>query len=237
MVRRTRSFIKDNYALTDDTNGRKYLLFPDNTRSYFPDRQPKKVEFEFDVIGHNDQYAKLYSEEVVNTINSLNLPRYGLGKYIDKKKEAEAGNKEKQIISNLFRAGKRLMGFCRTNLFKRLESSGYSFLLSVTRHILRNYLFVYALENNLPIPIGQQESNLLDEFLDDNDLDNNLDPENELKNIEIFKLVTDKEVFLKNAATLYNVCSYNNKSNFDWIDSEHFLPKLKEELICRTLSY
>ena len=42
------------------------------------------------------------------------------------------------------RAGKRLIGFCRTNLFKRLESSGQSFLLSVRRHILRNYVYVHA---------------------------------------------------------------------------------------------
>ncbi len=29
LVRRTRSFIKDNYAETDPENGRKYLTFPD----------------------------------------------------------------------------------------------------------------------------------------------------------------------------------------------------------------
>ena len=29
------------------------------------------------------------------------------------------------------------MGFCRTNLFKRLESSGHAFLLSVERHVLQ----------------------------------------------------------------------------------------------------
>ena len=35
MVRRTRSFIKDNYADTDET-GRKYLEFSDGRHSYFP---------------------------------------------------------------------------------------------------------------------------------------------------------------------------------------------------------
>ena len=30
------------------------------------------------------------------------------------------------------------MGFCRTNLFKRLESSGAAFIQSIERHILRN---------------------------------------------------------------------------------------------------
>ena len=41
----------------------------------------------------------------------------------------------------LSRTGRRLKGFCRTNLFKRLESSAHAFLLSVHRHVLgeRNF--------------------------------------------------------------------------------------------------
>ena len=38
LVRRTRTFIKDNFALTDESNGRKYLQFPDGSKStYLPD--------------------------------------------------------------------------------------------------------------------------------------------------------------------------------------------------------
>jgi len=44
LVRRTRSFIQNNYAKTDDT-GRKYLTFEDGRRSYFPKRAPKTVKF------------------------------------------------------------------------------------------------------------------------------------------------------------------------------------------------
>jgi hypothetical protein len=58
---------------------------------------------------------------------------------------------KERIIANLSRAGKRLMGFCRTNLFKRLESSGFSFLISLARHVLRNEVFVYAIENGFAI--------------------------------------------------------------------------------------
>ncbi len=54
------------------------------------------------------------------------------------------------------------MGFCRTNLFKRLESGGYAFLQSLDRHILRNYIFLHAMANNLPLPIGSQDPALLD---------------------------------------------------------------------------
>ncbi len=42
LVRRTRSFIKNNYAKMDN-NGKPYLLFPDGNRQYFPDRIPKRV--------------------------------------------------------------------------------------------------------------------------------------------------------------------------------------------------
>jgi hypothetical protein len=136
LVRRTRSFIQDNYAATDPTNGRKYLTFEDGTRSYFPARVPKTIRFEID-----DQYARLFTDDVVNTINHLELPRYGLGNYVAPSPHTPPTSAEAKVLDDLSRAGKRLMGFCRTNLFKRLESGGHAFLLSVKRHILRNLSF------------------------------------------------------------------------------------------------
>ncbi len=144
------------------SGGRKYLEFPDGRRGYFPIRQPKTVKFS---LGDNDPYAALYSENVVKLLNSLNLPRYGLGNYTVSAKSAQ--NKsltaaEILQLKGLSRAGKRLMGFCRTNLFKRLESGGVAFLQSLDRHILRNYIFLYAIAQDLPLPIGSQEAALLD---------------------------------------------------------------------------
>ena len=76
LVRRTRSFIQENYAETDPENGRKYLTFEDGSRSYFPVRVPKTVKFKIDDSDPNDQYAKLYASDVDYIINSLRLPRY-----------------------------------------------------------------------------------------------------------------------------------------------------------------
>jgi hypothetical protein len=104
-------------------------------------------------------------------LNDLSLPRYGLGNYLTKQAEKIATPEEKKQMDNLSRAGKRLMGFCRTNLFKRLESSGQSFLLSVDRHILRNYVYIYAIDNGLPLPIGIQNAELLDVGANDEDSD------------------------------------------------------------------
>lgn len=61
MVRRTRSFIQENYAATDPADGRKFLTFEDGTRSYFPDRTPKTVKFRVNEKDASDQYARLYA--------------------------------------------------------------------------------------------------------------------------------------------------------------------------------
>lgn len=169
MVRRTRSFIRDNYALLDPADGRKYLKFADGNRAYFPDRMPRRVDFALDAHDPADQYARLYADDVVDTINDLNLPRYGLGNYVSKKPKQPPNRREKQVLDDLSRGGRRLMGFSRTNLFKRLESSGYAFLLSVERHILRNYIFIHALENDQELPIGTQGVEMLDSRFEDED--------------------------------------------------------------------
>jgi superfamily II DNA or RNA helicase len=222
MVRRTRSFIKNNYAEIDPTNNRRFLTFANGSRSYFPDRIPKKVEYDFNPNDETDQYAKLYSSKVVDIINDLCLPRYGLGNFINEKPSVKPSKEEIIILDNLSRAGKRLMGFCRTNLFKRLESSGYSFLLSISRHILRNYIFIYAIENDLPFPIGKQISGFLDEFIEDMDTDEDGDK---------IGLILTKKGYLEKAEEVYNLFETPKfKKQFDWIKSQFFQNKLKKIL-------
>lgn len=227
LVRRTRSFIKAYYTQTDETNNRKFLTFADGSRSYFPDRLPKKVEYHFDANDPSDQYAKLYADDVVQIINHLNLPRYGLGQdqYINQKPLVKPTKEELVIMGNLGRAGARLKGFARTNLFKRLESSGYSFLLSISRHILRNYIFIYAIENKLPFPIGKQDANMLDDFLEDEDI------ENTVKEIEKINLMLNEESYYNQAQKIYDLFSSTYKNRFDWISSQLFSCKLKDILI------
>ena len=171
LVRRTRSFIQDNYADTDPDTGRKYLTYEDGDKSYFPTRVPKTIKFAIDESDPNDQYARLYSPGVVETINKLELPRYGLGldKYVADYDVSAPTQAEERQIQNLSRGGRRLMGFCRTNLFKRLESSGAAFQLSVERHLLRNYVFLHAIRNGLPLPIGTQDAEMLDSRFTDED--------------------------------------------------------------------
>ncbi|GAK58307.1 hypothetical protein U27_05281 [Candidatus Vecturithrix granuli] len=224
LVRRTRSFVKNNYAEPKTGAGRKYLTFSDGIKSYFPDRLPKKVEYPFDAQDQKDQYARLYAETVVEMINGLELPRYGLGNYINPQPTVQPNGAEKVIIANLSRAGKRLMGFCRTNLFKRLESSGYAFLLSLARHILRNFVFVYAMQNRLPFPIGQNLIANLDDFIEDNDTDGDGDDNR-------IAFMRREEEYLAQAEQVYTLFTAQYKNKFAWIRSELFAPELKHALL------
>lgn len=225
LVRRTRSFVKNHYALTDKTNGRQYLEFPDGSKSYFPDRVPKAVQYPYNPEDSEDQYARLYSPAVVSIIAGLNLARYGLGNYLNDNAENKATEAEKTIIQNLSRAGRRLKGFARTNLFKRLESSGWAFLLSVSRQVMRNYTFIYAIENKEKLPVGQQEANMLDYFLEDKE------PDGESKPDITMNLLLDEKQYLNKAASVFKVLkAEKNQKKFDWIKSDLFEKKLKDEL-------
>lgn len=222
MVRRTRTFIKANYAEFDILKKRHFLRFLDGSVSYFPDRTPKKVEYSFDESDPTDQYVRLYSDDVVKQINSLHVARYGLGNYIDKKKQAEASSDEARILSNLSKAGKRLMGFCRTNLFKRLESSGFSFLISLSRHAVRNYTFLHAIDNRLEFPIGPHESADADEFYAESE-----DP----ALVGIMQISNDAAKLKALALKQYEECtSDSNKDKYDWIASGLFTDALKKHL-------
>lgn len=228
LVRRTRSFIKNNYAQYDSRNARKYLQFSNGKRSYFTTRKAKKVVYDFNAQDKDDQYAKLYAEQVVEAINDLSLPRYGLKSYLKKLPSVAATAEEIKIQSNLSRAGKRLMGFCRTNLFKRLESSGQAFLLSVSRHLLRNYIFIHALTNKLPIPIGSQEAQWLDSFSFSGEADVETVAKEQDENNSSFLLT--QEAYLQKAAQLYQLLSTKYKKRFQWIRSNFFTRTLKKNL-------
>jgi hypothetical protein len=233
MLRRTRSFIKNNYTKTDET-GRKYLEFANGKRSYFPDRIPKTAKFAVSNFGTDDQdpYSRLYSDRVVDVINELNLPRYGLGNYVIESAfqgKKEKGKKkalamdlsqlEQKILDNLSHAGRRLMGFCRTNLFKRLESSGFAFLQSLDRHILRNHVFLHAIANGLEIPIGTQGAELLDTRNTDEDSDSVLSTEFDLEleddassDVEEESKINEKNYLFSLYVEFNNSCACSEKS-------------------------
>ncbi len=226
LVRRTRSFIKANHSFEDPENGRRYLLFSDNTRSYFPTRTPRTLKFPVDEKNSDDQYAQLYSDQVAKPIGKLSLPRYGLGQYENKETVAQRTPEEQAMMDDLSRAGKRLMGFCRIGLFKRLESSGNVFIQSLERHILRNYIFIHALQNSLPLPIGSQDVGMLDSRITDEDEDLEL-----VDQETVAAPLRTKANFEKRAGEVYAWYRQHAEKRFKWIEARHFKEELEKDLV------
>ncbi|WP_088429480.1 helicase-related protein [Halomicronema hongdechloris] len=244
MVRRTRSFIQNNYAEVEEQlplekewqnrPPRKYLEFPDGRRAYFPERQPKTLKFQAE--DESSPYAVLYSEAVVEAINGFNLPRYGLGNYAISTRNRKLTADEERQLKGLSRAGKRLMGFSRTNLYKRLESGGPAFIQSLDRHILRNYIFLHAIEQGLDLPIGSQEASLLDTRNNDEDTDAlvaslfDVEAEDEDMATEAALDLADAD-YRQRAAEVYEQYATRYKRRFKWIKPALFKVALKKSLL------
>ena len=239
MVRRTRGYIIKNYAGFDEDHQRHYLTLSTGVRSYFPKRVPKTVTFP---ITPGDPYSKLFNTQVVDTINRLRLPRYGLGGYVDEARWSIAPSGDQELLDNLSQAGHRLLGYCRTNLFKRLESSGHCFLLSLERHALRNLVFIHAIDHGLDLPIGTQDSSLLDTAVSDIDVDSlaqlfeadvteEQDGETEELTDPVMISMADLQ---KRAAVVYETYVQSRKKGrkqFKWIPANYFTKQLREDLL------
>jgi len=239
LVRRTRTFIQKNYAEKDPETDRPCLIMADGSRRIFPERVPKTVTFQVDDEDPNDQYARLYREDVVATVRDLSLPRYGLGLYVSSEGLDDASGAEARQIKGLSRAGKRLIGFCRTNLFKRLESSGSAFIQSVERHVLRNCVFLHAIRNDLPLPVGSQEAALLDavppdtRFTDDEDHDEQ--GAIPLEDEEPHTNPWDMETLIARASRVYHTYQQSRfRNRFKWLRSDLFVPALEKALVSDT---
>jgi hypothetical protein len=167
-------------------------------------------------------------------VNALTLPRYGLGNYEKATPQKPPTTDEARVLGDLSRAGVRLKGFCRTNLFKRLESSGQAFILSIERHILRNFIVLYALENGLPLPIGTQDMGLLDASASDEDedlLDSRSDDEDdEAIDLGVELKANTEQDFETRAAVVYATYADRFKKRFKWLRPEFFVPALADDL-------
>lgn len=231
MVRRTRSFILQHYTEADK-HGRRFIAGSDGEKRYFPLRKPLSVTFAVDENDPADRYARLYSSDVVNQINGLHVPRYGLGLYVNPQEEKQATPAERKLIDNLGKAGKRLMGFCRTNLFKRLESNGFSFLQSIDRHILRNQIYLYAIENGLDLPIGVLDAGLLDIERVDEDAEG-IEGETEDLLDGMFEAIAEEDGLpagMARAKAVYDQYDKEYRKRFKWVRPTLFKSKLAEDL-------
>ncbi|MCH8980163.1 MAG: SWF/SNF helicase family protein, partial [Armatimonadetes bacterium] len=233
----------------------KYLTFEDGTRSYFPDRVPLTVKFNVNEKDANDPYVRMYSDYVVSVIGSpaggdaprtaapgsLSLPRYGLAKYLDDAPTIGPTGAEEKTMSGLGRAGERLVGFCRTNLYKRLESGGPAFIQSVERHVLRNFVVLHAIDNGLDIPIGTQAAEDLDTAYADEDEnilgalgqvdDDDSADDGESSDPGAATGVRDESAFRARASAIYDAYQSRYRTRFKWLRPGLFKKSLADELL------
>ena len=229
LIRRTRSFIKKNYSQIDPKSNRRYVIFDNGERSYFPERLPKKVTFSMNSEDKKDQYAILYGSQTIDLIDGLNLSRYSLGSHLKNEedikklitaiKDRKERDETEKILEDLSRAGHRIKGFCRTNLYKRLESSGQAFILSLRRLILKNYIYLCALENDLSLPIGGKTVDV--------DMYNDSDEELNFLTEENNKEEKDPNIFTENdykriAKKYYDSFTNDSNNKFRWLSAKFF---------------
>ena len=207
LVRRTRSFIRENYA-DKDSDGREYLTFVNGNRFYFPDRFARPLSHSF---GESDPARLMVDDATLDTVNGLRLPRYHLANYV--REDVEEKDDDGQVLARLQRSSGNLIGFTRTSLFKRLASCGHSFEISLRRHLDRNRLYLYALEHGLPLPIGSILQTQID-------LDSDVDPD------ELDEL--DEE--LSEADRHYDALRSRSPRSIKWVASDLFSDGLREDL-------
>lgn len=206
LVRRTRSFIRANFT-EKDASGREYLEFTDGRRFAFPTRVAIPISHTF---GADDPAKLMADDTTLATIDNLLLPRYDLGKYLDN--TVVRTEVEKEWVENLTRGRGQVAGFVKTTFYKRLSSGGHAFTLSLRRHIARNELFVYAIDNSLPIPTGTI-------------LDLNLaTDEDEIDDLNISERLGD------DPAKRYEALDAANPSGVTWVRPELFTPALRRDL-------
>lgn len=160
LVRRTRSFVRKNAPKAELTmpdgsvEMREYMEFSrgdssEREKFFFPNRLSEVISHDFDA---SDPARLMESEETLDALKNLKLPRYSLHNYHDERKPHTEADLE--IMRKVASGRGNVAGFVRTSLFKRLSSSGYSFVESLKRQKNRNEVFLYALEKGLDLPLG-----------------------------------------------------------------------------------
>jgi len=205
LVRRTRSFIRQNFSKTDPENGREFLTFSDGSRFYFPKRIAHPLAHSF---GPSDPGRQMAEDSTLDVIQSLLLPRYGLTRYIDAGKEGT--ELEAKTLADLQRASGQLIGFTRTSLYKRLSSCGHSFVVSLRRQLSRNLMYLYALEHGKSIPVGSILEGMVELDTDDD--------------------VDDADGTGSTPEAQYEELVRRSPKSIRWLRSELFTPQLASDL-------
>jgi superfamily II DNA or RNA helicase len=213
LVRRTRKFIRDNYAQKDD-RGREYLTFANGEKFFFPDRIARTNLVE---IADDDAAAIMVSNDTFDVIDGLRLPRYRLAAYV--RDDVKQTKDEKEVLSDLDRGRGNLIGITRTMLYKRLSSCPATFILSLERHLIRNRIALDATIHGRALPVGRfNESAIMDD-----------DPELGLPDGE-YPRADDLDGWEAAASMAYDALVASPPSKLRWIRSELLSEDFRNDL-------
>jgi SNF2 family DNA or RNA helicase len=220
LIRRTRRFIKENYAHVDPDNGRSYLLFGNGDRNYLPDRVPLPLPFE---TSASDPASDMASDKVLESLEKLILPRYQMVTYLNPEGPVPTAA-EKKFIDDLNISGGNLLGFTRTMLMKRLSSNGAVFMLSLQRHLMRNYMYLSALNGQSELPVGSVSDSQI--FTDKED---GLGIDVDLVDDGINVVLSEKE-WKELGAKALNELKARSPKGVTWVRPSLFVSELKKAL-------
>lgn len=227
LIRRPRSHI-ENYYAKEDEKGNKYLdlkkgdelikaYFPTrilNTWSYSIDSTYNGVYDEiYNVIGHRSDDGDDEDDE-----ECLKYAYYSIGSYLKEDAKDKLDKKGNKIYANLSTAGKNLRGLIRTLLFKRFESSVYSFTQTIKRMLHFHDLFLNGLKNQ-KILTGKESQKFMKNYF------------NEIKKEDYIRIESSSELE-------DNIMIYAN-TTFDIEDFklDHLIQDVEEDLNKLNLIY
>ncbi len=210
LVRRTRSFVKrtakkETVTLPDGTTEeREYLQFTNGERFHFPRRVPRPLSHDF---ANDDSALLMEDNDTLDAVRDLTLPRYRLAEYDDPR--APHTDADTKYLDDIRSGRGNVSGFVRVGLFKRLSSSGHSFILSLQRQRARNELFIHAVDNRLPVPLGSFSDHQF--MVSDRDLE-------------------DETGLHGTMESRYHELGRKLPTSAKWINSTVFKPQLRENL-------
>lgn len=155
LVRRTRAYTKrqaptEMWTSPDGsvTKERSYLELSTG-KFYYPDWVSQPLNHKFK---ENDPARFMEDDQTLDDLRDLRLPRYDISGYDN---PSAYHSPEDRAIIEAARSGRgNVRGFVLSGLYKRLSSSGYSFIQSLTRQLIRNELWIYAINQQLSVPTG-----------------------------------------------------------------------------------
>ena len=219
LVRRTRSYARRSAPTEICTmpDGRvierSYVLLSDGRKFYYPDRVSKAISHDF---AADDPARLMESEQTLDDIKNLNLPRYNISAFDDSSRPHD--DNDRAIIENAKSGRGNVRGFVQAGLYKRLSSSGDAFIKSLKRQLRRNELWLYALENKLPVPTGSYSEKQLG-VVNDDDFDTFYGSD----------FARSDEQNTSNAAA-YESLRNNAPEQLRWVNSTIFRNTLRQQL-------